>query len=85
MVFLRGDGERFELDEELLIETDGKRLHLASGAFEFNKEYKSVLEILCIMMWLMKHAKKTTVHFLDGTNEFVRTKEYNGYKDKLRL
>ena len=39
MVFLRGE-KRIELDDELLIETDGKWFHLVSGEVDFEKEYK---------------------------------------------
>ena len=85
MVYLRVGEDHIAFEEELLIETDGKRLYFKSGEVECEREYKSVLEILCIMMWLMKHVKKTTVHFTDGTQEFVRKREYNGYKDTLRL
>lgn len=85
MIYFTAGEERIALGDELRIETDGKRLYFEGGEVEFEKEYDSVLEILCIMMWLMKHVKKTTVVFKDGTQEFVRTREYRGYKDKLRL
>ena len=84
VVFSAGE-DRIELGEEITIETDGRRLRFDDGEIEFEKDYDSVLEILCIMMWLMKNVKKTTVVFKDGTHEFVRKREYRGYKDKLRL
>ena len=85
MINLTVGEKRIPLGEELKIETDGKRLYFEGGEVAFEKEYDSVLEILCIMMWLIKHVKKTKVVFKDGECEFVRTKEYQGYKDKLRL
>lgn len=85
MVYFTAGEDRIALGDELKIETDGRRLYFEGGEVAFEKEYDSVLEILCIMMWLMKHVKKTTVVFKEGTQEFVRKKEYQGYKDKLRL
>lgn len=85
MVYFRAGEEKIELGDELRIETDGRWLHFESGEVDFEKEYDSVLEILCIMMWLMKHVKKTTVIFKDGEHEFIRKREYRGYKDRLRL
>lgn len=85
MIYFTAGEERIALGDELRIETDGKRLYFEGGGVEFEKEYDSVLEILGIMMWLMKNVKKTTVVFMEGTQEFVRKREYQGYKDKLRL
>lgn len=84
LVFRDGDKE-IEVGEELIIETDGRLLKITAGEYRFEKEYDSVLEILGNMMWLMKHVNKTTVHFTEGTHEFIRKREYRGYKDELRL
>ena len=85
MIYFTAGEERIALGDELRIETDGKRLYFEGSGVEFEKEYDSVLEILGIMMWLMKNVKKTTVVFKEGTQDFVRKREYQGYKDKLRL
>ena len=85
MLVLKGDGKEIEIGDELEIETDGRMLTIRGGKYSFRKEYDSVLEILCIMMWLMKNVRKTTVHFMEGTHDFVRKREYQGYKDTLRL
>lgn len=85
MVYFEADGKRIDAGDELSIETDGRRLRIVGENHCFEKEYDSVLEILGIMMWLMKNVKKTTVHFIEGTHDFVRKREYRGYKDELRL
>ena len=85
MIYFTAGEERIALGDELRIETDGKRLYFEGSGVEFEKEYDSVLEILGIMMWLMTNVKKTTVVFKEGTQDFVRKREYQGYKDKLRL
>lgn len=85
LVLETDDGRKIGLDEEFSIETDGRILKISDGHYCFKKEYDSVLEILGIMMWLMKNVKKTTVHFTEGTHEFVRKREYRGCKDSLRL
>jgi len=85
MLVLRDGDKEIELGEELNIETDGRLLKITAGKYRFEKEYDSVLEILGNMMWLMKHVNKTTVHFMEGTHDFIRKREYQGYKDHLRL
>ena len=85
MLVFRSKDKEIEIGEELIIETDGRMLKISDENHCFKKEYDSVLEILGIMMWLMKNVKKTTVHFTEGTHEFVRKREYRGYKDELRL
>lgn len=85
MLVFRGDGKEIKIGEELTIETDGRTLQISDENHCFKKEYDSVLEILGIMMWIMKNVKKTTVHFTEGTHEFIRKREYRGYKDELRL
>lgn len=84
LVFRTGDRE-IELGEELTIETDGRMIMISDENHCFKGEYGSVLEILGIMMWLMKNVKKTTVHFTEGTHEFVRKRKYQGCKDSLKL
>lgn len=85
MLVFKGGDKEIEVGEELIIETDGRVLQVSDENHCFKKEYDSVLEILGIMMWLMKNVKKTTVHFTEGTHEFIRKREYRGYKDELRL
>lgn len=85
MLVFRTKSREIELGEELTIETDGRSVKISDEHHCFQGEYDSVLEILGIMMWLMKNVKKTTVHFTEGTHEFVRKREYRGCKDSLRL
>lgn len=85
MLFFNSGDKKIEVGEELVIETDGRTLKISDEKHCFKKEYDSVLEILGIMMWIMKNVKKTTVHFTEGTHEFIRKREYRGYKDELRL
>lgn len=85
MVVFEEGGKEIQVGDELTIETDGKRLRISGENHCFEKDYDSVLEILGIMMWLMKNVKKTTVHFREGTHDFVRKREYRGYKYELRV
>ena len=71
----KGQKKELEFGDEIRIETDGENVTISDGRIEFC-ENGSPLEVLYIISWFMRAAKKTTLVMKDNETEYVRKKEY---------
>ena len=85
LTVIAGKDEKCRLGDEITIETDGTQFVVYDEETELHHESKSVLQLLYMIMWLMKHSKKTTLILKEGKVEFERKKKYYTRSNSLEL